>query len=872
MLNNLPDTIFTFSTQSRKTTASLIRQIKADKTQIAALAQNLASFDGSADYSPALALRYSAMNKEAIIDFFRDSHLRTSQYFKALSSVSSVLDSMVYIFSSEILKLEKDIQYLETFIDNYQYISGEDDLFNFNYVENFDNDLASHLADNILLAKPDRDGNNFPEDGGYKVDPVISKISTSNSNSFLSVQGQIKEIKIRTNYSQYTVSETNFDAVLNEALEDAWMVDVKSPVILTSQLDSLSRYIDYDYSYIRGAQAEVVVEFEPDIEIDLLRISPNYSSGLQLLQVVLNKTDPESSLPIGAETEYVDFPVLNAPLRIDKTVDVVFNKCRVNKVTFIFNQSEYTRSAVTASSTEQNAKLVHDLVQKIRSSRDSKYSRMQDLVYYYYRRSRNTQTAKRNARQFTDYYSFRYPIDSTEMSLGVSEKLSSLRQEEADKTYGEVVLNGQSNILSNIVQSTIQHSIESRNNIFNAVVFKESRKASYSSSMASMSSSALAPTVYSNDNNNLAFQKEDAIIPGIDIKSVTEYLQSREQSGLYNYSFSLKNIGFGFSLNQTNSKACFISKKIETLGNPLAIKAIANVTNERRNLNFTNYNLREPGSYELSICIKENPSLESDWIPIAPHNSPSIDSEVVFFSLNKRAKIRFAPRESTIVLYKNGIIENPSKYSYAPGSNELIYNGTIDQSAVYVISYDLNFVDYSQNIIDIDRLNLGQIPVKSYASSTGPGQFFNRALVSNKVVLEYIPYVNSTLLTNAVYSNLSGTINTSANVGYSPVSIIMQDGTPAVNLTNYVANSRETAVFYSTTNYLFIQSGKEILFNRPVNQPFRVYYQYIPSVLRFRLILRNNLPNQYNGISIDNVIIKCKTKNLDPLADKLMRL
>ena len=73
MLRHLPDTIQTFSNSSRKTVSSLIQNIKADKTQISYLIENIKTFDTTSNYTPALALRYSPMNVEAVIEFFRDS-------------------------------------------------------------------------------------------------------------------------------------------------------------------------------------------------------------------------------------------------------------------------------------------------------------------------------------------------------------------------------------------------------------------------------------------------------------------------------------------------------------------------------------------------------------------------------------------------------------------------------------------------------------------------------------------------------------------------------------------------------------------------------------------------------------------------------
>ena len=98
MLLYLPETIQSFSTQSRKTVSSLIQSVKADKAQISALVENLRSFDPAANYTPSLALRYSLMEIEGIIEFFRDSSLRVSQFFTAASSIGNVLNSMIYIY------------------------------------------------------------------------------------------------------------------------------------------------------------------------------------------------------------------------------------------------------------------------------------------------------------------------------------------------------------------------------------------------------------------------------------------------------------------------------------------------------------------------------------------------------------------------------------------------------------------------------------------------------------------------------------------------------------------------------------------------------------------------------------------------------
>ena len=105
-------------------------------------------------------------------------------------------------------------------------------------------------------------------------------------------------------------------------------------------------------------------------------------------------------------------------------------------------------------------------------------------------------------------------------------------------------------------------------------------------------------------------------------------------------------------------------------------------------------------------------------------------------------------------------------------------------------------------------------------------------------------------------------------MGYSPVKIRLNDGSFAINLTNYT-NTNEFASFFSVSNIYFIQSGKNIIFNRNITQPFTVYYDYTPNDLRFRLIIRKNLNNIISPAKADAVIIKMKTVTNDQYSAQL---
>lgn len=139
MIELLPSTISTFATNSRATVGSLIKMVKADKTQVVELLKNASNFSGGADYTPVSVKPLSMISSEIFVDFFRDLEIRFERYYRATNTISVLINSLNDSMMSKINKLEKDIAYLENFVDNYEFISGKDDLYNYSYIENFDN-------------------------------------------------------------------------------------------------------------------------------------------------------------------------------------------------------------------------------------------------------------------------------------------------------------------------------------------------------------------------------------------------------------------------------------------------------------------------------------------------------------------------------------------------------------------------------------------------------------------------------------------------------------------------------------------------------------------------------------------------------------
>jgi hypothetical protein len=325
-------------------------------------------------------------------------------------------------------------------------------------------------------------------------------------------------------------------------------------------------------------------------------------------------------------------------------------------------------------------------------------------------------------------------------------------------------------------------------------------------------------------------------------------------------------------LSENSTKAVYVSRKIPVDGQILAVKAKVNSGLNSVDVSRADKDLTVLASYELSVSNKSVPNQEEDWIPVAPHGLEYIDSEVLFInSTNNKAEIRFHAIPDSILIYKDGMLitRGTANYSYNTQLKTITLSDNIySPNSLFVVSYKLDYSNYTPNEIDFIKRNIYIESIKSYTSSDGPGERFLQTDRNSYVKLSYTPYINKLAASSAVYNSIGGTSFVGNFSGYSPVKIQLSDGSYAVNLTNYTTASQKVN-FYNTNNTLFIHNGNGIVFNRNINTPFRVYYQYTPNDLRFRLILRKNFLDTNDPISIDSVILKMKTLNYDPYYDKI---
>jgi hypothetical protein len=877
MINSLPDTINTFATKTKQTVGSLIRTVKADKQQVAELIKSVSNFSGGADYAPSVIRPLSSISSETFVDFFRDMQLRFERYYNASNAISVLTNSLSDIAISKISKLEKDIAYLENFIDNYEFISGKDDLYNYSYMENF-NDLNGSSEANTSSVVPyvDRDGslqNTTSFSGGF-IDSINSKFKIGSSLNKINSIGLFKNIVIKTNYAEHVSSSTNPEKVFDDKQTKVWSVSVKAPKIITSLPVDIEKYVQYNYSYLLGAKTILELELNRIVEMDTVRLMPNYSDGLKLLQVSLeqssnnaisNSTNPSSNFTLKN--------ILDSPVDLSKPVDITFDKCKVKKIILVFNQDTYTRTENVSSEEELISRYMHEIVTSIRSERKRDHNTLQDLVISSFMRRLSIDENRRNNFLRSEYYTYKYPIMS---SLKSSSSYSNIKKAKAEVEYAEVKNNSP---LSRMAESIIGHVLGSRFNAIQTTLLRDGSDSTNSSGkISTMANPGFIPEFNTNIKDRFTTRDADPIIPGMNFARDGHSTSVKEKVNTYQYNFSIRSVQF-FVTQQENielqseneiKKAIFISNKVLVPGKVLGIKAkMGYDTMSDSSVSFLD--LKKKTSYELSISLKERPNQEIDWIPIIPYDAVEIDSEVLFFNtVTKTAKLRFHPKLSNFRLYEDGLVVAPSRYTLNQSTSSVLFS-SFNQNSNYVASYSFDDISYSQKYIDAVAIS-PESGLTNLTENGSEGEYFLSTGLNNSIKISQNPYIDYGKFINPIYSPTFGTFNSDVNTKYNPVEVKLSDGSYAINLTNYIKGDFSKANFYETNEVLFYQNGKNIIFNKQINQPFNVIYSYINNNLRFRLIVRNNYPGSTSTASADNVILKMKINNSDNFSEKLLGL
>jgi hypothetical protein len=325
-----------------------------------------------------------------------------------------------------------------------------------------------------------------------------------------------------------------------------------------------------------------------------------------------------------------------------------------------------------------------------------------------------------------------------------------------------------------------------------------------------------------------------------------------ESSYKYRYILGIKYV---------KAKLCNYAQRAVYISKPIGVSGdISEVKLKQSSINY--YFGSESNSLtsvEYSVSNRPDIFNESSWTPIIPIDTPVIQGERLFPDSNGIAIFRFNSIGQSISLYKNGISYNQSDISsfYLRRENTNTIYGLKIPFSKYT-STDVLTCDYAVeakgSIISFDNFTDKVKTYLAYSDNDMPGQsFYGTGQV--EYALEHIPYIDYSQVSTSSYLQGSGL------TPYAPISILLEDGSYVANLTNY-KDKTAVSLDKSSSTYSFLQSKNIIIFNKPVNQNFRVFYNYIPSIFRVRVVLRSNYLETVSP-KVDFYQVKTKTRKPD---------
>lgn len=338
------------------------------------------------------------------------------------------------------------------------------------------------------------------------------------------------------------------------------------------------------------------------------------------------------------------------------------------------------------------------------------------------------------------------------------------------------------------------------------------------------------------------------------IYRLPRYVQDDKIASTYVYKMSLSRVLLW--ADTAGAKGVFVSKPFGS-GEQIEVVRIKTAETQFQISNPAEGESDTATSVEYSVTNRVRPSDETFWIPILPVDTTDIKAERLFPGADGVCILRFpAVREGTIIVYKNRQRLDLSVINFLlfAADNSSVVGVRIPPSMFSATDYLT--VDYKP-AGDPTVVSLGQVPLVSAHDYTGSGESFISTSLSNSVELSASPYVDTVQVATSKYTSLYGL------TPYQPITVVLDDGSVAVNLTDYTSTENLiTLPNEDAQKYYYLHSGNFLIFNKPITSTFRVYYQYMENNVRVRVVLRSN-QKEFVSPKVDFYHLKAKTRRPD---------
>lgn len=855
----LDDFIRAQTPTGRARAATLLASAKVNKAQLQEIANRLINEVQTGAITLPIPLPYDDLRGELIRGVLADAEINHDQIFAGSNNVSAMLDSLFGILSADIKSLEEELSAIEKSIDNYAFLLSDHGAYDYAYLEPFNDERGMDLS---LSVWPDRGSRDFSlKDLAYVDTPSGTLVISGNDIH----RWPISNVSIIGTNVSTLIPESSYstlDNMIQENSANGWSTSISSPSILASNIEgykesgvAIKNDDILDGTDLAGLKFVLEFTLPGPQSCDTLTIDPMSDWDFVVSEILLYPS---------VNDDNVYYSPLNGAVTIDRSKIIAFPTQTVAKFRLYVRQATYKRQFDRSLDTEARNKKVFDelLFKNIIPPVSAKKKQNNDNL---------PETGPFSSYGWWDQRMLLWLKDQKDPEKQGSPYAVSIPRADYRKNWGafsqrsnrlerrtfDVARSGWDNNdwVTRIVQDVIV-SIAGSENIWGSV----------------LNTVKQVKPAWDNTANNL---RQDRMNRGVNTEVSQDPIKVKDMGQdsspvklPYKYKLGIKNVSIGTVY--PNDRAVFISKRLEAPGEIGEVRLKASDSNVF--ISSTDRDTSRVTSVEYSVSNISNPIKENNWIPILPVDSEEILGEKLIPDVTGKCILRFTAKiDAPMQIYVNGkkLIADgtESNTSIRLKMSDVIVLNETNQNIIAVkiplsmiTSRDVFTIDYvpSRDFTTIsfaDANTDGKPPLASAYDDEGAGEGFNDSGGQLVIDLAHNPFVDAARVADATYSANTGL------EGYSPIVLQFDDGTLAYNLTNYKGGT-QTALDSDSDDYQYIHTGNTLMFNKLVNKSFRVFYQFQPSDVRVRVVLRSNYLS-YVTPSVDFFQLKAKTKKAD---------
>jgi hypothetical protein len=802
----LKDFFQTLSTRQQEKVSAVLEEAKVSKEELPSLAKKLSQMQKSIPLFLSRETPGTLIKNTGFFVNLRDTHTRVQEIYDTSNYISVLLDSNQQVLLSEVKAIEDELIALEKVSRNYGFLLSDSGVFDFAYLETFSDDRGRDPMETV----PDRAAQVFgpAEMGTISSDGNLvlpQNLTVSHGLTASIVGGNVAALLTNRDVSK----------LAGNSNANGWRASIDSVSPITTSVPEAGD----------RTGAQVVIEFRtaqpsPSSEI---KINPFADTDVELVQVITYPGESEE----GATS------LLESYVTLDRPYTLHFPMTNILRFKIVLNQPTYNRVSQFATVEDEYRQGFEALQQRLKDIKDAvlvdrlpTYARVRAMVDWLSRKGKFRLRPGRSggggfsALPFFYDIEYRGPVSSIELPR-ISNNIGSILP-----IFGRRRLGGRFS-----VDDIMLRVFKNKDSLYEYLTSRE---------VSGFTEFLKTKGLYDASGS-----------------VTTPLINLYNQAFVYRYAFGLFHVSLG--VQSIGHKGFFVSKPFPSDGDFGEVR----LKTSQQNYSVPNTDLDNTllTSVEYSVSNKTDPSNEDDWIPIQPVGETEIGSERLFPSETGLSYFRFtADGSAAIDIFKNGYSLQITSLNYLYNSSKQGVTGIRLPDRTYTTE-DILTVKYTpmtdHSTISFETEGFDVAPLVSVYDADGPGEKFASTYGRNEVELSHYPYIDQAQVDTSVYTTTIGL------TPYSPIVVTLDDGTLAINLTNYKAGDPETL---PDTGYYYYHSGTTLIFNQAITDPFTVAYQYLENNVRVRVVLRCNSRN-FVSPKVDFFHIKAKTRR--PIKENL---